>query len=266
MPFCADESFSTPEDSTPIWRYMDIGPFLTMFQNKALYFALARELRDPWERVRPSFLTRGIQAKFGDGSGVESVLDQTAAQAVVNCWHQNACESVAMWDLYCTGNEGIAIQSTVGRLKKALADEPCRVWIAEVQYCDHGDKTRPASKSIHRLTQLVSKRLCYAHERELRAVILSPADRVLSKSETGPLPFVLIDPPHGLQVHVDLAELIERIFVSPHYPTWAIPALQKIVDDAGLAISVELSDLLRGPASSECEFLPAGPLDTVNSA
>jgi hypothetical protein len=48
-------------------------------------------------------------------------------------------------------------------------------------------------------------------------------------------------------VNVDLKVLIERIVISPDYPDWAMPSLQKIVEEAGLNVKVETSDLLLPP-------------------
>jgi hypothetical protein len=54
----------------------------------------------------------------------------------------------------------------------------------------------------------------------------------------------------GLVLQANLGALIERIVVSPRYPAWAVPALQAVVDKAGLAIRVETSSLLEQPLGS----------------
>lgn len=46
-------------------------------------------------------------------------------------------QSDAMWRLYCSSGEGMAIRSTIGRLKNALAATPLRVFIADVKYIDY---------------------------------------------------------------------------------------------------------------------------------
>ena len=55
---------------------------------------------------------------------------------------------------------------------------------------------------------------------------------------------------NGETIKVDASDLIARIVVSPDYPAWAIPSLQKLVTCAGLKVSVEESDLLRLPYPS----------------
>src|SRR5258706_406031 len=51
----------------------------------------------------------------------------------VNCWHVNEGESAAMWDLYAN-SKGIAIRSTVGRLKKSLRPEQRKIALCKVEY------------------------------------------------------------------------------------------------------------------------------------
>lgn len=48
--------FEVPPDATRIWRYMDVGRFLALLENKALYFAGRQELEDPWEGEHPAAL------------------------------------------------------------------------------------------------------------------------------------------------------------------------------------------------------------------
>ena len=38
-------------------------------------------------------------------------------QTAISCWHENQYESAAMWQLYNPSNDGIAIQTTFGKLK-----------------------------------------------------------------------------------------------------------------------------------------------------
>jgi len=37
-------------------------------------------------------------------------------EPLVSCWHENETESVAMWKLYVSGREGVAIKTTVSSL------------------------------------------------------------------------------------------------------------------------------------------------------
>jgi hypothetical protein len=62
----------------------------------------------------------------------------------VNCWHQTANESDAMWSLYADEHKGVVICSTLSRMGSALkpffftpqAREPEELWVGPVRYTD----------------------------------------------------------------------------------------------------------------------------------
>ena len=56
----------------------------------------------------------------------------------MSSWHINEYESFAMWQIFTQNNEGLAIQSTIGRLQKALKPEiNFSQFIGEVNYIDY---------------------------------------------------------------------------------------------------------------------------------
>jgi hypothetical protein len=48
---------------------------------------------------------------------------KTRRKVAISSWHINEYESFAMWQIFTQNSEGLAIQSTIGRLKKALKPE-----------------------------------------------------------------------------------------------------------------------------------------------
>jgi hypothetical protein len=167
--------FDTPSDHVSLWRYMDIARFLSLLHSNALNFTRVVQLAvdDPWEGVLPVGL-RNQAAKLGIEKDVEPFYELTKSSAVVSCWHQNESESIAMWRLYTTGDEGVAIQTSVGHLKAALSEAPWSVVIGRVQYIDHGSGDEVVSRALNVLEPLFRKRLSFEHEREVRAVISEP--------------------------------------------------------------------------------------------
>jgi Protein of unknown function (DUF2971) len=160
----------------------------------------------------------------------------------VNCWHRNDVESVAMWKLYTRGKDGVAIQTTVERIKKCLSQEPRDVYIANVKYLDH--EAEPAEEHISGdvLFPLTTKRRSFAHESEVR-LILDRRYKIFDMEEGAKLEATF----RGEPIQIDPKTLIERIVASPDYPAWAVASLQDIVTAAGLNVQVEKSDLLRLP-------------------
>jgi hypothetical protein len=59
-------------------------------------------------------------------------------EKVAISWHINEYESFAMWQIFTQNSEGLAIQSTIGRLQNALAPENnYKQYIGEVNYIDY---------------------------------------------------------------------------------------------------------------------------------
>ena len=221
--FTSMSGFEVPPDNARVWRYMDLGRFLWLIHHRAVYFSRPSETLDPWEGVPPPSI-----ARIHHPANVEFSVGRTES-LVFSCWHENPDESVAMWRLYTSGVEGVAIQSTVEKLKRWLMHIGLPVCsMAKVRYVDDSPDSEPPSgvlaNHIREFEFLLYKRRVYAHEQELRLMTFAPAGDA------------------GLALPTkDLSLLMERIVVSPKYPTWAISALQAIVGSAGLQIQIERS-------------------------
>jgi hypothetical protein len=208
---------------------MDVGRFLWMLQHQVIYFSRPSETLDPWEGVPPPAIA-------GNHNPVDIQWWVGHTQHLVfSCWHENPDESVAMWHLYTSGAEGIAIQSTVGKLKQWLiaAGPVCRM--ARVRYFNDlpgaGPVSGTAAAQIGEFEFLLYKRAVHAHEQEFRLMTFAQAGAA------------------GVTLPTDLSLIVERIVVSPKYPLWAIGALQSIVAGAGLEVQVEQSKCDLGPPS-----------------
>jgi hypothetical protein len=78
------------------------------------------------------------------------------------------------------------------------------------------------------LDSFLYKRISFAHERELRAIILKPING-------------------GVLVPIHLGEMIETIRVSPTSPTWFKDIVERLVKTLGVNIPVKQSSLSAGP-------------------
>ena len=97
---------------------MDVARFLNLIDQKALYFPRVHELQkiDKWEGAVPASHPEPDPAFTR-----KAARDMIAALAMVSCWHENETESVAMWKLYVSGKEGVAIKTTVASLSELLS-------------------------------------------------------------------------------------------------------------------------------------------------
>jgi hypothetical protein len=243
----------TPGDETKLWRYMDLSEFLWFISESRLYFANLEELPDKWEGAWPATFVKELERSREFLMHIEhGVNEPYAFQLVkgsredrqagfaVNCWHKNDVESVAMWSLYTSGADGVAIQTTVGSLKSCLAEEPRNLFIAEVEYRDH-EGIHPVESSDP-LVPLTTKRRSFQHESEVRVILDRglAVDHHIASWISGTL-F------KGEALVVRAATLVERIVVSPTYPAWAIDALRSQIKQRRILVEVETSDLLRLP-------------------
>jgi hypothetical protein len=124
-----------------------------------------------------------------------------------------------------SGKAGIAIKSTVGRLKSALSDER-PFYIAPVTYLDF--ETEGDSKQISFGTFIAPflKRKSFEHEQEVRVVMMGAANL------------------EGHEFACDIPTLVERIYLSPESDDWLKPHIELLLEKFGLgSIPVEKSPL-----------------------
>ena len=240
---------------------MNLSQFLWMLYERSLYFATLAEFEDKWEGTLPSrsiehIRQKGIARAQALGMpekasavgkfyvwGVGNQAQKLGEAYRFMCWHENKAESVAMWKLYTQGHDGVAIQTTTGRMESCLSGLPY-VGVGRVDYSGHemDEEGKPSGDTLLALI----KRRSFVHEQEVR-VFIHNYDRPDLAAEWGEEFSEKEEGPRGGVVKVDIGHLIERIVASPEYPAWAIPSLQSIVSSAGLAVKVETSDLLKLP-------------------
>jgi hypothetical protein len=94
-----------PHPDTPIWRYMDFAKYVSLLDQRAIFFTTPDRFADAFEGS-VSRLT--VEAR--ERSGRDSYLlgkrnREQRAYFPVSCWHVNEGESEAMWRLYLKSDE-----------------------------------------------------------------------------------------------------------------------------------------------------------------
>jgi hypothetical protein len=114
-----------------------------------------------------------------------------------------------MWDLYLRDGKGIAIRTTISRLKQAL--QPYRIqpdygiedfWIGAVRYIDYRTQ---ALRGDGFYGPFFHKRQSFAHEREFRVLVS------LRMAEE----FGVQVPEFGIKVDVDTSKFVHSIYLAP---------------------------------------------------
>ena len=241
--------FAAPPDETVIWRYTTWGRLCDVLVKNALFFVRATAFDDPWEASHPeshfdpeeapkrwAHLTAYSPKTIADLQNRELEMvrrhEEQRRTLAVNCWHIATEESDSHWRIYGRSDEGIAIRSTVGRLKAAVDIYKDRaVNIGEVKYIDFAKETFPTNNGFW---PVVYKRLAFRHDKELRAVVW--------EMEPGP-PFG----DKGVYVVVDVTALIQEVVVTPLAAPSFLEPVREMVRRFGLSCEVKRSDLLDPP-------------------
>lgn len=243
-------SFPQPDAiDTPLWRYMDFTKLLSLLDTQHLYFPRADKLGDPFEGSWPRRNVAGRnsvpseipkEAVKGYQRAMQRLGETSKAwttYVAVSCWHLSEHESAAMWNLYLSSNDGVAVRSTYSNFRRCFTGEES-VFIGKVKYIDY---EQDVIQSLNMLSPYAHKRKSFEHEREVRAVTLNYPD--FSDPEHGGQP--LID--HGVAIPVNIQRLVTDIYVSPTSPEWFRELVQSVVQRYGFDFPVIQSDMALQP-------------------
>ena len=235
--------FATPEEDAVLWRYMDFTKYVSLLQLSALHFARVDLLGDPFEgsrsRMNPLMRPALYQNNIPDEAfkWFDDYSRMLRTSTFINCWHESTHESAALWKLYAQDGQGIAMQTTCGRLKECLKTED-KVYIGRAEYVDF-DNTFISERNS--LAPFTYKRREYAHEHEVRAVVRHEPDEQIVAAEGRVLSG------SGLYYSVSLDKLIHHVRISPYATDWFTELVQSVTASHGLRVSVQPSSLSQVP-------------------
>jgi len=166
-----------------VWRYMSFSRFSWLLQRKQLWLARADKLGDPWEIAlagnqldhvvkRHPAMILPLASKEAETAmeRVARIIPAWRQKTFVNCWNASYHESHALWRIYCGPTEGVAIQSTLGKLHDSSRSVP----IYQVTYGTPGAHRRTPT-----LIELVTqKRAMFSYEQEVRLVYVAEAGQL----------------------------------------------------------------------------------------
>ncbi len=246
------------EDDKKIWRYMDFIKFADIIDRRNLYFPTADRLGDPFDGSFPKAYIDyfnanldkifrpevwGIINREQASKGFSRARKNARKYIAISCWNIQEEESTALWQLYCHGDNGIAIQSTIKRLKNSLKDETRDIYIAKVEYIDHFSK--PLSDSLADdffPKPFMYKGKSFKFENEVRAVIKLPELRRIDEFHEK-----LISRHNGCDVAIDCDSLIEKVYLSPMSSKWQKKVVKSFLAKYGFNKDVRHSDLKKKP-------------------
>ena len=233
--------FEQPENlDTAVWRYLDLSKFAAMLVDSDLYFARADTLGDSFEgsypvenRARRAEPYKVLGLPKSEVDGLMALHADRAEKwprlVFVSCWTMRDWESAALWKLYSSVDRGVAVRSTLRRLRESLTPYAVSdIAIGRVRYIDYdGDGVFAETNSLN---PFLHKRRSFDFEYELRALLLDMTE--LERPGEGP---------SGIKVPVKIADLAERFHVSPMAPVWFETLIRSLVDRFAPGIEVRKS-------------------------
>ncbi|RUT68934.1 hypothetical protein D0817_18700 [Flavobacterium cupreum] len=217
-----------PEDpDTIVWKYLDLSKFLDLLLSKKLFMSRSDKFEDQYEGTFSEPTFEEIKKLAADNPDFLNYYKTHREKVAISSWHINEYESFAMWQIFTQNSEGLAIQSTIGRIQSALKPENnFDQYIGEVNYIDYKKEYIPFDDLFF---PFLFKRKSFQYEREVR--IITDASKSNIKLND------------GLKIHVDINQLIEKIYIHPKSENWYKKLVIELVERLGFGIEIEKSDL-----------------------
>lgn len=253
-------------DDTLIRRYVSTSQLLSILEGRRLWLSSVNEFDDDLEGAvtnasRENYeiiteiaqdLKEEMQEDFQKETthqfhpwsdlpfpSFEDHLENIRRHCLVNCWRigdgkDSYWESAVFWNAYVPNGTGVAIESTVGKLKKCFEDHVVsehpnlhnyqgpEAVAGEVSYLDFESDHAPATYPL----RLTCKHGGFADEKEYRIIINLFDDELSAKSMRGDD----LNPPSGEYMRIDPSSLIDNVYVSPNAPPYLFDSLEGLFD------------------------------------
>lgn len=223
-----NDNIKLPEDpDTIVWKYLDLSKFLDLLMSRKLFMSRSDKFEDQYEGTFSEPTYEEIKKLSENNPEFLDYYKSHREKVVVSSWHINEYESFAMWQIFTQNNEGLAIQSTIGRLQKALKPEiNYSQFIGEVNYIDYKKEYIPFDNMFF---PFMFKRKSFQYEREVR-IISDLAESNIKIND-------------GIKIDVDINQLIEKIYIHPKSENWYKKLVIELVSKLDYNIEIEKSDL-----------------------
>lgn len=215
------------DPDTVVWKYLDLSKFLDLLLSRKLFMSRSDKFEDQYEGTFSEPTFEEIKKLSEHNPEFLAYYKTHREKVVVSSWHINEYESFAMWQIFTQNSEGLAIQSTIGRLQKALdAEKDFKQYIGEVNYIDYKKEYIPFDDMFF---PFLFKRKSFQYEREVRIISDISSENIKIND--------------GLKIDVDINQLIERIYIHPKSENWYKKLVIELVSKLGFDFEIEKSDL-----------------------
>ncbi len=226
--YLTSPNIQLPEDpDTIVWKYLDLSKFLDLLLSQKLFMSRSDKFEDQYEGTFSEPTFEEIKKLAINNPEFLNYYKTHREKVAISSWHINEYESFAMWQIFTQNSEGLAIQSTIGRLQKALEPEKnLKQYIGQVNYIDYKKEYIPFDDLFF---PFLFKRKSFQYEREVRII-----------SDTSDTSITIND---GIKINVDINQLIDKIYIHPKSENWYKNLVIELVSKLGFDIEIEKSDL-----------------------
>ncbi len=222
------KGLKTPNWNSALWRYVDLPKLVSILASNALPLIRVDKFEDKWEGFSAPLSENeycGFFAKNQKETDLERFErgEQLRKFYYASCWHLSNIESDAMWKLYMSGNEGLAIRTTYQSLIYSLRKAPQEFLIGNVQY------TKP-SAGLSMLLTCMTKRQPFIHEKEVRVIWHDTDAEQAYRNNDADSVSNTDAKPAVKQFPCDFKQLIEEVYISPKAGAWFGPAVRDLLE------------------------------------
>ncbi len=221
------EQILQPDDDTIVWKYLDLSKFLDLLMCRQLFMSRSDKFEDQYEGTFSEPTFEEIKKIAENNAEFLDYYKTHRKNVVISSWHINEYESYAMWQIFTKNNEGLAIQSTIGRLKEALEPERgYEQYIGEVKYIDYKKEYIPFDNDFF---PILFKRKSFQYEREV-SIVSDLTQHNISINE-------------GIKANVEISRLIGKIYIHTNSENWYKNLVIGLMQQLGFDFEIEKSDL-----------------------
>jgi hypothetical protein len=218
---------SIPDPDTVVWKYLDLSKFLDLLMSQKLFMSRSDKFEDQYEGTFSEPTFEEIKKIAENNPEFLDVYKTQRKNVIISSWHINEYESFAMWQIITQNSEGLAIQSTIGRIQESLhLENQFEQHIGKVNYIDYKKEYIPFDDDFF---PFLFKRKSFQYEREVR-IISNLSSHNLSINE-------------GVKIDVDINKLIEKIYIHPKSENWYKNLVIQLVKQLGFDFNIGKSDL-----------------------
>jgi hypothetical protein len=231
-----------PPPEAKLWRYLSFAKFAALLDAGQLHFTRVDKFDDHFEGAWPQkdyAKWQKVEPAQEEGVFTVNSFTETIRPAMaVSCWVESEYESAAMWRLYSSGSEGVAVVTSFRKLEEAVSQHVAQQsdWlggVGRVRYFDHFNEELLEDGENNLLWPFMMKYVSYAHEREVRALVNAPWGQNIAAG--------------GLDLPIQLTDFIDQIVTNPFGQPWFDKAVGGMAERYGLGDRIRSS--LLAPAN-----------------